>query len=184
MNSNLNHYTTDQLFPLVQEGNDIAYAIFCKKVYNMLWLGAKYKTRDDDEAKDIIQDIYFWIWINRDQLGTINNINAYLLKMLDNRAADNFRSKAARKKREMIYSMSRETVSEDCPIEIKELGEDLRRAINAISPVCREAFIKSYLENKSHKVIAIEMAINVQSVRNNISRALKSLRIQLKKNSI
>jgi len=184
MNSNFNHYTLDQLIPFVQNGDTAAYAVFCQKVCDMLLNSAIKKLRNEEEAKDVVQDILFWIWEHRDQLGEITNIHAYLYKMVTNRSADLMRSESARRKREQLYSHSCEQVSVSIPIEIKELGEELHLLINMISPASKEAFIKSYLEKKNHREIAIEMNINVQSVRNNISRALKFLRSQLKKNSI
>lgn len=184
MNSDLNHFTPDQLLPLVISGDEAAYAVFCKKTHELLLLRAVIKLGDQDDAEDVLQDILLWIWINRDQLKEVSNINGYLFVMLNNRIVEVIRKKETRKKREQMYFNSGEQISASIPFEIKELGEELTHAINMLAPASREAFIKAYLHKNSHKEIAAEMGINVQSVRNNIFRALKSLRAQLKKNSL
>lgn len=184
MNADLNHFTTDQLLPLLISGDEAAYAVFCKKTQELLLLRAIKELGDRDEAKDVLQDIQMWIWTNRDKLTVISNINGYLLQMLNFRIVEVIRKKETRRKREQTYFSFGEQTNASIPLEIKELRKELTQAINMLAPASREAFIKAYLHDTSHKEIAVEMGINVQSVRNNIFRALKSLRTHLKKNSI
>lgn len=174
--SGFNHYTGEQLLILIKDGDKAAYTAFCERYRELLLLGAFKRLHDVDEAKDVVQEIFIWIWVKRSKIDISGGVRAYLRGAVFNRTADLIRKNVRRREQYLEYMSHKDLVIDKDHVESKELGQELTLAIELISPASREAFIKSYLEDKSHKEIASEMNINIQSVKNHIQRALKSLR--------
>jgi RNA polymerase sigma factor (sigma-70 family) len=62
----------------------------------------------------------------------------------------------------------------------EEIEQIIRAAIDRLPPHCRDIFIKSRMEGKRYVEIANEMNISVNTVENQISIALRKLRVDLK----
>ncbi len=64
---------------------------------------------------------------------------------------------------------------------LKDVEKDVLSGINKLPPQCREVFILSRYEMLSYNEISEKLNISVNTVKTQISRALESLRINLKK---
>jgi len=49
--------------------------------------------QDEEEAKDVLQDIYLKLWQKRDDLGKVENMEAFAMRMIRNRCLDVVRAK-------------------------------------------------------------------------------------------
>lgn len=175
----MDQYTGEQLLTFIQHGDKEAFTVFCERYREFLLLVAFQRLGHADEAKDVVQDVLIWVWVKRSEINISAGVKAYLRGAVFNRTADLIRKNASRRARHERYMYLKEhTVDKDF-LESKELAKELALAIELISPASREAFVKSFIEDKSLKVIASEMNINVQSVKNHIQRALKALRGRL-----
>jgi RNA polymerase sigma-70 factor (ECF subfamily) len=65
-------------------------------------------------------------------------------------------------------------------IEAAELESKIWQIINALPEKCREIFILNRFENKKYSEIASHLNISVKTVETQMSKALKSLRENLK----
>ena len=48
--------------------------------------------KDEDEAHDVVQDVFLKLWQKRDTLGEIENIEAFAMRMTRNRCLDVIRA--------------------------------------------------------------------------------------------
>lgn len=179
--SALSHYTGEQLLILIKTGDKAAFTLFCERYWEYLLLLAFRRLQNVDEAKDVVQEIFIWIWVKRSTIDISIGVKAYLCGAVFNRTADLIRANVRRRGHNEQYMLLKDVVIDKDYLESKELDKELSLAIEMIAPASREAFKKSFLEDKSLKVIASEMNINLQSVKNHIQRALKALRGSCKK---
>ena len=68
----------------------------------------------------------------------------------------------------------------DQPLHQEEVEKSIKEAINSLPPGCKTVFILSRYEGLSHPEIANQLNITTKTVENQIGKALKQLRSQLK----
>lgn len=182
MNPLHNNYSEDQLFLFIQQGSEAAFAVLYERYLDLLFTKAYYTLQDEDEAKDVVQEVLIWFWNHRASVQINTSIKAYLTGAIQQRCADMIRKKTNRNTRQHIYASLATTITGTSPLETKELGNMLCAAISLISPASRKAFTMSYIDKKPLKEIAVAMNIKVQTAKNHVQQALKILRQQLQKN--
>ncbi len=153
---------------------DVYYSRLCRAVYLLV--------QDGSAAEDIAQEVFVQLWKRREQLGLGSSLWAYLRRAGYNRALNWLRDRKLRAEREQAGGKQRHpraaSVSEQ--LEEQELRELIRQAVDALPDRTRLVFILSRFEGYSQKEIAAELGISVKTVENQMTRALKMLRLALK----
>jgi RNA polymerase sigma-70 factor (family 1) len=175
-------YSDDQLFLLMQQGDEAAFKMLYARYNDLLFTTAYYILKDEDEAKDVLQEVFVWFWLHRATIQINTTVKAYLKGAVRQGCAGMIRTDTNRNNRQQIYASLATRITGTSPLETKELGEQLDAAMALISPISRKAFIMLYVEEKSLKEIAVVLNIKVQTAKNHIQQALKILRKHLQKN--
>ena len=140
---------------------------------------------DNETARDIVQDVFVKLW--SDQAITITqSLNALLFTMIRNNCLHHLEKQKVRNK----YTASaglllredelRFYMEERTSLIEQELEEKLNEVLNKLSERCREIFKLSRLENKKNKEIAEELNISVKAVEKQITKALATIRTEMK----
>lgn len=136
---------------------------------------------DHDAAKDITQKVFINLWENRDKIDVRQSVISYLFTSVKNRSLNYLRDH--KKYRSRILDLDCSDVELSIPEESMEM-EDLRRRIRAtldlLPEKCRVVFEMSRYEDKKYREIAEELNISQKTVEAHMSKAIKSLREQLK----
>lgn len=146
---------------------------------------------DEKEAEDVVQDVFFTVWIHRDALDTSLSIRGYLLRAVYHTALNVIKRKGLQSAyetthKEEIEEMGRRYYYDPEASEIvrrlylRDLRADLQAAIDSLPPRCKEVFSLSYLHDLSGKEISRRLGISLSTVENHIYNALKLLREKLK----
>ena len=144
-----------------------------------------YATRlvGEDDAEDIVQDVFVEIWRRQDTVEVGEQIQSFLyrsvytkaINLLKHRAiAENYNAEAVefyQKKLDYYQPDHTDVISR---IENRELRLELHRAIGELPDKCQEVFKLSYLHDMKNKDIADVMGISLRT------KALKFLRERLK----
>lgn len=182
MNPLTTNYSEDQLLLFIQQGSETAFEVLYKRYLDLLFSRAYSILQAEDEAKDVAQEVLIWFWDHRTSIQVHTTLKAYLTGAANQRCADLLRKKANRNSRQQVYASLSATITGTSPLETKELGNQLNAAMTMISPNSRKAFMLSYIEKMPLKEIAAAMNIKVQTAKNHVQQALKTLRQQLQKN--
>lgn len=174
--------TDEELLHDLRSGSQLAFTTIYNRYQSMLLMEAYYKMRSRAEAEDIVQEIFASLWLRRHELSASIPLKHYLYKAVHLQYAYKCRkSEVARRFIQHTLYISKEATTNHL-LENKELYGQIREAIATISaPACRRAFELLYIQDMSHKEIAADMHIKPQVVKNQVSRALKVLRVRLKK---
>lgn len=154
--------------------------------FDKLYYFAKSYLEDDQEAKEITQNVFFKFWQKRASLKIDSNLNAYLFKMIKNDCLDYFKHQKVKENYQNNIQNQRASLNhaslQDHPslklIET-ELEERVNQILDQLPPRCKQIFIKSRFEGLRYKEIAHEMDISVKTVENQISKALRFFRREL-----
>lgn len=143
-----------------------------------------------EDAENIVQDLFMYLWERRDLLKSIDNLNAFLFTLIKNRCIDFYRHKvlSERKKESLEALQERELrLKMDALLQFdeqifteKEIEDLLNKAIEHLPEKCRQVFILSRIEGLKHEEIATQLNISVNTVQNHIVTALRKLKVELK----
>lgn len=178
----------DRIIERIRNGDREAFNDLCREKYIPLLAYARLFLKGA-WAEDVVQDVLYGVWKNRDKLDSRGNMQGYLLRSVYNRSlnylgkgkmASSFRSYY----RNRIVSMMNDYYSPDAnPVIAKIFDTDIRSAINSaiaeLPPRCKEVFTLCYFNDFSYKEAAAVLGISRSTVENHMHAALKQLRLKL-----
>jgi RNA polymerase sigma-70 factor (ECF subfamily) len=172
--------TIDFLMFELQNGQERAFDYIFRKYFKALCAQANSYVNDIDKAQSLVQDCFVKLWINRESAGGIKNLPSYLAFMVRNQCVDYLRkTKSLQNLHEEAQKETTETYAEDSIFK-SDFEEKLIIVLSELPERSRMAFEYSRFENLTYKEIADKMGISVKAVEALVSRALKTLRTQLK----
>lgn len=143
--------------------------------YRPLCLFALHYLKDIDNAEDIVQDCFTELWERKDDKANIADIKPYLYTMVRNRCIDVLR-------KESLIDCNIEPSDIEGLIsdeECEERSYDEARmwtAIDSLPEKCREVFLLAKRDGMKYEEIADKMNISVNTVRNQMNKALKTIK--------
>lgn len=171
----------NELIDLLKSGDQTAYTQIYDRYQGLLFVYACKITKDEDEAEDIVQEVFFYLWDKRRTILFKTSLPAYLysavrykyFNLLDHKKV---RANYADSLQEFI---EKGDVQADHVIREKELTRLIEKEISLLPPKMREIFELSRKEHLSHKEIAEKLNLSEKTVKNQINNALKELRVKL-----
>lgn len=176
-----NKFTDEQLVALLKTGNQQAFTeIYNRYAANLAgFAGSKLYNLDD--AKDILHDLFVKLWENRGQIHINSNLQSYLFAMVRHRIVDKIRKNITREEYVfMLQSLvTTNQYSVDKQVEAKELRQTIENSMLQLPARVKEIFKLSREEGLSNREIAEKLNLSEQTIKNQISAALKHLRKSL-----
>jgi RNA polymerase sigma-70 factor, ECF subfamily len=152
--------------------------------YRYLVVTAYAYLRDNDLARDTAQEVFVDLWRRRQDLPEINSLKAYLRRGVCNKSLDILRHR----KRWQTDDTIPETISDSSRTEqlaeTTELAEAVQKAIGELPEKCRAVFLLSRYEQLSHKEIAEQLDISTKTIENQMTKALRHLRMRLEEQGL
>ncbi|CAL1520019.1 RNA polymerase sigma-70 factor [Chitinophaga sp. MM2321] len=133
---------------------------------------------NEQEAEEVVSDVFVKLWRQRDHLPPPGALKYYLYKSVRNTALNyikhNSRRAAGHYRWEVLVSNNKTPTPEDFLIT-KENLHAIRDAIQALPPRCQEVFILVKEEGLSYAEVANLLDISVATVNVQITIALKKI---------
>jgi RNA polymerase sigma-70 factor (ECF subfamily) len=176
-----------ELLIAIRNGNTEAFEILYFRYFASLCRFAFKKLQNETIVEELVQDVFVDLWKKRNELNTEGEVVSLLYAMLRNKALHELRAKMIQSRHIEEF---RQLHKDDQAIELTEqlyasqIQEQMKRAIEKLSPQCRQAFTLSRYEHLSYKEIAEKMKISVNTVEKHIGKALHLLRQEFKEYNI
>ena len=172
--------TDIQLCQKIIGGDKKAYGALFERFYPRLCAYACQWVSLED-AENVVQDIFLWIWQNHTDLHIETSVRTYLFTATRNRCLTLInRGKVSQQVINNLKQNATEHFESPDFYILDDLMSKLNTALDTLPDSYREAFVLHRLNNKSHKEIAGEMGVSQKTIEYRISQALKALRIALK----
>ncbi|WP_353268001.1 RNA polymerase sigma-70 factor [Gemmatimonas sp.] len=141
--------------------------------------------RDVMAAEDIVQDALLATWRQRHAIDIPEGLPPYLFQACRNRALNHVRNSRRRQRTitddvEITEHVAGGASTADQDLVASDLRRVLHRAIANLAPGAREIFLLSRQRGLTYNEIATLLDVSVKTVETQMSRALRSLREQLR----
>jgi RNA polymerase sigma-70 factor (ECF subfamily) len=152
-----------------------------KSQYSKLCSYANLFLNDPDAAEDVVQEVFFKLWKNRDELSINTTLKSYLFRAVRNgcmNVIDHISVRDAYKvvNEEDIRDYESNLIDETI---VSELEQRIRESIDQLPSERRKIFILSRFEGLKYREIADKLNISVKTVENQMYQALRFLRENL-----
>lgn len=170
-----------ELVNLIRSGNKDAFAEIYERYFGVLYLHAYRQLRDKDEAKDLLQELFSYLWSHRENLTPAANFSNYLYASVRNRVLNILAHKYVEDKflLSLGHAGSKTEAVTDHLARERQLAMIIEKEIQLLPPKMRQVFELSRKANLSHKEIAARLELSEQSVRSHVKGALRLLRTRL-----
>jgi RNA polymerase sigma-70 factor (family 1) len=172
-------HTDSELLDFLKSGNMAAFDEIYQRYWNTLFRSAYYLLEDRAASMDIVQDVFVWLWENRDHV-VHTTLKGYLVMAVRYKAANFIRNSKVRTAF-IVENTVPEPVqtSEEWKLELKELKAVIASFTETLPSRCKEVFYLSRHEHLSNREIACRLGISEKTVENQLTTALRKLRMRL-----
>lgn len=173
MEKSLDYYYLKQLEQGSQDAFDVLYLHYYPKLKGFLMSFVK----NEEIAKDLSQDIFMKIWINKGTISNISNFSSYLFSSAKNALYNHYQHNLVKEK--YISTLQKlpsyaDFLEDD--LFTNELNELIKLTIANMPQKRREIFIMSREKGMSNQEIAKKLNISKRTIENQITLALSMLR--------
>lgn len=153
------------------------YSMYAKRVFSL----AVYILKDQAWSEDVVQEVFIHLWNSRMGLDEKKDIWLFLFIITKQKSLTKLRTI-------MRYEIHKQyhwnLINEACDlvdeeVAFKDLTNNLKIALDKLTPTQKQIFNLSRLEGLSHQEIAVRLSISTNTVKNHMVAALKRLRVYL-----
>jgi RNA polymerase sigma-70 factor (ECF subfamily) len=133
--------------------------------------------KDEDLARDVVQDVFLKLWLKRETLNEVENIEAFAMRMTRNRCLDVIRAnKTIPIDAETDRKLKEKTVDVHSKVELCESAAQIKKLIEKLPDLQRTVMQLRDIEQLSYEEIAEATDLKANAIRVNLSRARKKVR--------
>jgi RNA polymerase sigma-70 factor (ECF subfamily) len=177
-------YNEHELLRQISAGNEQAFQVLFETYHPRLYHYISGIVKSSEVAEEIVMDVFLKIWLGRQIVENIENVDAFLFRVAFNKSIDFLRSASSNRKLADIVWDNIQLASAQNPearLMQKEYDEILREAINLLSPKRRMLYRMSREEGLTHAEIAEKLSIAPSTIANQIVHAQKFIKSYLLK---
>jgi len=153
-----------------QQTFDACYESLCDYAFTIL--------KDADEAEDVVQSMFTKLWERRSELDIQHTVRSYLFRAVYNQCINLLEHRTVKRKHYDHHVARGETIQRP-EVFVDELEDNIRKVVDTLPPQCKTIFILSRFEELRYAEIAEKLNISVNTIQNQICKALKILREEL-----
>ena len=164
----------------VAEGDETAFRVLYNHYRKKIYALGVVLTRSENQAQELVQDVFLKIWEKREQFREINRFNAWLRTIARNTAINYIRARALEKlglNRLPMQESSNCFTEND--VADREYSLLLQSAVRQLPPQQQKVYILHQQQGLCHEAIAEQLDISVLTSKKYMKLALRSIRIFL-----
>lgn len=170
-----------ELTDLLKSGDQGAFTEIYNRFKGLLFIYACKVARDEGVAEDLVQELFIYIWDKRQMINFTSSLSSYLYSAIRYKFFDLIDKQKVRTDYVNAFQLflDKGEYLTDNYIAEKELSAIIEREVSNLPAKMQEVFLLSRKVNLSNKEIAEHLGISEKTVKNQLSTALKILRVKL-----
>ncbi|MGN6491766.1 MAG: RNA polymerase sigma factor [Agriterribacter sp.] len=177
-------YSEKDLLLLLYSGDEKAFTHIYNQYWNKLYFLAHKHLKSSAAAEEIVQEVFLTLWRKRSSI-QIQSLHQYLAAMTRYAV---YRYVSNEKKleviREPVAGEQANPVNEEETIDNKLLLEIVEKLSNKLPEKCRLVFVQNKLLDQPLPEVARKLSISDKTAEAHLTKALKSIRENVKKTLI
>lgn len=174
--------TDQELIALLKAGDRDAFAEIYKRYWALMYMHALRMLKDEDDARDVIQELFTSLWLKMQSIVSDVNLAGYLYTATKNKVLDLIAQKRVRiNYLESLASYIQEAQNNQIleTITEKEMMQAFEKEIQQLPSKMKQIFEMRVKQHLTYKEIANELAISDKTVKKQISNAIHIIRPKL-----
>jgi RNA polymerase sigma-70 factor (ECF subfamily) len=171
----------NEIIRRIRQGDIKQFESLFRSSYVSLVRYAKTLIKDHDSAEEMVQDLFFKIWQDKEKLNIESSLNGYLFRSVHNKCLHFIEHKKVveRYAEEMSFRQPDKQESPSDILQYRELQARISRILERLPERCGQVFYLSRFEGLKYTEIAEKLSVSVKTVEANMGRALKEFRNEL-----
>lgn len=166
----------------IKEGDIKAFEEVFRRYYSPLCWYAAGITGDTESAEEIVEELFYTLWKNREQLQILQSVKSYLYRAVRNEAIQYCEHQEVKER----YWTSVQTGKESEPsidphgqMEYKELQTLVQRALSKLPDRRKRIFTMHRMQGMKYAEIALALSLSVKTVEAEMTKVLRTLRVEI-----
>ena len=179
---------TQQYVSDLKSGNEMVFREIMECWYSRLFNFASGYLNNEENAKEVVQDVFLQLWDHRKKLADNTSLNAYLFTLTRNRCIDLIRRerlmlqfRADKQEEYMQLTENYHALSD--PILDKifalELQSEIDKTVDCLPEQCRKVFVMSRAHGMKNREIGSLLNLSEKTVESHLTKALRTIRATL-----
>ncbi|MCL1933391.1 MAG: RNA polymerase sigma-70 factor [Candidatus Azobacteroides sp.] len=166
------------IFKKIKDGDIEAFETLFRSYYEPLCRYACQWVENPETAEEIVQDLFYVLWKERENLQIFTSVSGYLYRSVKNKSLQQVEKAKVREdyRNRHAENAGIETFTPLEELEYKELEQQIRETLLLLPERRQKIFHMNREEGKKYNEIARELHISVKTVEAEISKALRELR--------
>lgn len=174
----------NELFILakIKEGDIKAFEEIFRRYYSPLCWYAAGITGEVEAAEEIVEELFYVFWKDREHLQIFQSIKSYLYRATRNEALQYCQHREVRERyREYVLAdnVSEQVSDPHRQLEYEELQEVIRHTLDKLPGRRLRIFEMHRMEGKKYVEIASSLSLSVKTVEAEMTKALRTLRNEI-----
>lgn len=173
------HHTDKLLVSELKNNNEKAFRKLFDLYHQDIYGYSISILKSKEAAEENVQDVFMKVWQHRENLNIEQSFKAYIFTIARN-LAFNFLNKAANEvllKEEIFYKSQESHEYGDYLIREDDCKKLRKMAMKQLPPKRKKIFKMSRKKGMTYEEISNELGISIQTVKNQMSKALESMRV-------
>lgn len=169
-----------ELIEALRSGQPKAFRFLVNTYHKKLCAYAFTLCHSEDQAEDIVQNVFLKLWKKRQKLQNIRSLSSFLYKSVYNEFIDQYRQtkKVMSLEKKHIETLSL-VLEEESDETIEQLIKIIGKEIDNLPPKCKKTFLLSSKEGLTNIEIAEYLNVSIKTVEAHITKAYKILRTKI-----
>lgn len=172
------------IFGKIKEGDIKIFEKVFRQYYMPLCLYSSGITGRKEVAEEVVQDVFYNIWKNRENIRIRRSVKNYLYGAVRNRSLRYLETRLVSERYLENACQNEQTANEPSPqeyLEYKELEYLINITLKKLPKRRMQIFKMHRMEGKKYKEIAERLSISVKTVEAEMTKAYKALRLEIEK---
>ncbi|TPG44447.1 RNA polymerase sigma factor [Flavobacterium pectinovorum] len=174
-----NDHSDKLLVSELKNGNEKAFRSLFDLYYQDIYGYSISLLKSKEAAEENVQDVFMKVWQNRENLNPEQSFKSYIFTIARNQAFNSL-NKAANDlalKEAVFYESQKSHEYGDYSIREEDCKKLRKQAMKQLPPKRKQIFKMSRKKGMSYEEISQELGISINTVRNQMSKALESMRV-------
>jgi RNA polymerase sigma-70 factor (family 1) len=181
-------YDDQILLSLISQGDENAFKSLFERYRNQIFTHLYKITKSSESAEEMVLDVFLKLWLGREAIIEIKDIEAFLFRVARNKGIDFIR--AARRdplRRTELWDLMQEAASNesaDKNLLLKNTRNAIDMAVQQLSPQRQIVYLLSRKQGLSNGEISKKLGLSRLTVRNHLAASLSFIRKYIKSDDI